>query len=296
MVTSHIDCWAKVLLVVTFILFPLTLLSQNRYALLIGIGDYPQDSGWNKIHGDNDVSIIKTLLLQQGFVEDNIMVLKNSEATKSGILAAMDQLRGKAQTGDVVYIQFSGHGQQVTDLNGDEEDHFDEAWIPYDAKKKYVAGEYEGQNHILDDELNKYLNGLRSKVGIRGKIVLVADACHSGSGSRGLGDDEEVYVRGTDEKFIIPGGGANIVRKEEPVYWLYVGACKPYQTNYEYKTADGVFYGSLSYVIANGNSNLVTSDYRDVINQWRKALVEITRYPQDMDDEGRPSRRSDMMF
>lgn len=286
----------KRFLFIILLLASISMTAQNRYALLIGIGDYPQDSGWNKIHGDNDVSIIKTLLLQQGFVEDNIMVLKNAEATKSGILSAMDQLRGKAQTGDVVYIQFSGHGQQVTDLNGDEEDHFDEAWIPYDAKKKYVAGEYEGQNHILDDELNKYLNGLRSKVGIRGKIVLVADACHSGSGSRGLGDDEEVYVRGTDEKFIIPGGGANIVRKEEPVYWLYVGACKPYQTNYEYKTADGVFYGSLSYVIASGNSNLVTSDYRDVINQWRKALVEITRYPQDMDDEGRPSRRSDMMF
>lgn len=282
--------------VIILLLASICTAAQNRYALLIGIGDYPQDSGWNKIHGDNDVSIIKTLLLEQGFVEGNIKILKNAEATKSGILSAIDQLRGKAQTGDVVYIQFSGHGQQVTDLNGDEEDHFDEAWIPYDAKKKYVAGEYEGQNHILDDELNKYLNGLRSKVGIRGKIVLVADACHSGSGSRGLGDDEEVYVRGTDEKFIIPGGGANIVRKEEPVYWLYVGACKPYQTNYEYKTADGVFYGSLSYVIANGNSNLVTSDYRDVINQWRKALVEITRYPQDMDDEGRPSRRSDMMF
>ena len=282
--------------VIILLLASICTAAQNRYALLIGIGDYPQDSGWNKIHGDNDVSIIKTLLLEQGFVEGNIKILKNAEATKSGILSAMDQLRGKAQTGDVVYIQFSGHGQQVTDLNGDEEDHFDEAWIPYDAKKKYVAGEYEGQNHILDDELNKYLNGLRSKVGIRGKIVLVADACHSGSGSRGLGDDEEVYVRGTDEKFIIPGGGANIVRKEEPVYWLYVGACKPYQTNYEYKTADGVFYGSLSYVIANGNSNLVTSDYRDVINQWRKALVEMTRYPQDMDDEGRPSRKSDMMF
>ncbi len=282
--------------VILLLLASISTTAQNRYALLIGIGNYPQDSGWNSIHGDNDVSIIKTLLLEQGFIEDNIIVLKNAEATKSGILSAMDRLRDNAQSGDVVYIQFSGHGQQVTDLNGDEEDHFDEAWIPYDAKKKYVVGEYEGQNHILDDELNKYLNGLRSKVGIRGKIVLVADACHSGSGSRGLGDDDDVYVRGTDEKFIIPGGGANIMRKEDPVYWLYVGACKPYQTNYEYKTADGVFYGSLSYVIANGNSNLVTSDYRDVINQWRKALVEITRYPQDMDDEGRPSRRSDMMF
>lgn len=270
--------------------------AQNRYALLIGIGDYPQDSGWNKIHGDNDVSIIKTLLLEQGFLDDNIMILKNAYATKAGILTAMEQLRGKAQTDDVVYIQFSGHGQQVTDLDGDESDNYDEAWIPYDARKKYVACVYEGENHILDDDLNTFLNGLRSKVGAQGKIVLVADACHSGSGSRGLGNDEEEFVRGTDEKFIIPGGGANVVRKEAPVYWLHVAACKPYQTNYEYKTGDGTFYGSLSYVISTGNIDLVTSDYRDVINQWRKALVEITRYPQDLDDEGRPSRKSNMMF
>lgn len=270
--------------------------AQERYALLIGIGDYPAESGWNKIHGDNDVSIIRTLLLEQGFIADNIITLTNIEATKSGILSAMDQLRLKAQKADVVYIQFSGHGQQVTDLNGDEEDHFDEAWIPYDARKRFVTGEYEGENHILDDELNAYLNGLRSNVGTQGKIVVVADACHSGSGSRGIGNNEEEFVRGTDEKFIIPGGGANIVRKEAPVYWLHVAACKPYQTNYEYKTDEGIYYGSLSFVISSSNIDLVTSDYRDVINQWRKALVEITRYPQDLDDEGRPCRKSNLMF
>ena len=283
-------------IILIFLFVSISLTAQSRYALLIGIGDYPAKFGWNKIHGDNDVSIIKTLLLEQGFIAENITVLTNADATKSGILSAMDMLRLKAQKGDVVYIQFSGHGQQVTDMNGDEEDHFDEEWIPYDARKQYVAGEYEGENHILDDDLNAFLNGLRSKVGTQGKIVLVADACHSGSGSRGLGNDEEEFVRGTDEKFIIPGGGANVVRKEAPVYWLHVAACKPYQTNYEYKTGDGTFYGSLSYVISTGNIDLVTSDYRDVINQWRKALVEITRYPQDMDDEGRPSRKSNMMF
>lgn len=286
----------KRFLFIILLLASISTAAQNRYALLIGIGDYPQDSGWNRIHGDNDVSIIKTLLLEQGFLEDNIMVLKNAEATKAGILSAMEQLRGKAQADDVVYIQFSGHGQQVTDLDGDESDNYDEAWIPYDARKKYVAGVYEGENHILDDELNLYLNGLRSKVGARGKIVLVADACHSGSGSRGLSDDEDEFVRGTDEKFEIPGGGSNVIKKEAPVYWLYVGACKPYQTNYEHRATDGTYYGSLSYVIANGNTDLVTSDYRDVINLWKAALVEITRYPQDLDDEGRPSRRSNMLF
>ena len=286
----------KRFLFIILLLASISTAAQNRYALLIGIGDYPQDSGWNKIHGDNDVSIIKTLLLEQGFLEDNIMVLKNAEATKAGILSAMEQLRGKAQADDVVYIQFSGHGQQVTDLDGDESDNYDEAWIPYDARKKYVTGVYEGENHILDDELNLYLNGLRSKVGARGKIVLVADACHSGSGSRGLSDDEDEFVRGTDEKFEIPGGGSNVIKKEAPVYWLYVGACKPYQTNYEHRATDGTYFGSLSYVIANGNTDLVTSDYRDVINLWKAALVEITRYPQDLDDEGRPSRRSNMLF
>lgn len=284
---------------IAFILLFLAMLpamGQDRYALLIGIGKYPEYSGWNDIHGDNDVSIIKTLLLEQGFKEENVAVLVNSSATKAVIMSALEELRERANSGDVVYIHFSGHGQQVTDLDGDESDRYDEAWIPYDARKKYEAGVYEGENHILDDELNLYLNGLRSKVGARGKIVLVADACHSGSGSRGLSDDEDEFVRGTNEKFEIPGGGSNVIKKEAPVYWLYVGACKPYQTNYEHKATDGTYYGSLSYVIANGDTNLVTSDYRDVINLWKAALVEITRYPQDLDDEGRPSRRSNMLF
>lgn len=277
------------------VLLSITLAGQDRYALLIGIGRYPDDSGWNLIHGDNDVKIIKGLLYEQGFKAENIATLTNENATKSEILIQLNILRERVHLGDVVYIHFSGHGQQVTDLNGDERDGYDESWIPYDAKKKYVVGVYEGENHIIDDEINAFLNGLRSKIGARGKIVVVADACHSGSGSRGLNEDDD-FVRGTSEKFVIPHSGSNFVKKEEPIFWLYVGACKSYQTNHEYKSADGIFYGSLSYVIANGESELAASNYRDVILQWRNAMVEITRYPQDICDEGRPSRKSDKMF
>lgn len=277
-------------------LISLPSLAQERYALLIGIGQYPDEYGWPMIHGDNDVAIIRSLLLEQGFREENIAILTNGGATKAGIMTALGELRNQTGQGDVVYIHFSGHGQQVTDLDGDEPDHYDEAWVPFDARKKYEAGVYEGENHLLDDELNIFLNGLRSKVGTQGKIVLVADACHSGSGSRGLSLEEEEFVRGTNEKFVIPGVSSNVIKKEATVYWLCVGACKPFQTNYEHKAADGVYYGSLSYVIANGTIDLVASDYRDVINLWKAALVEITRYPQDLDDEGRPSRRSNMLF
>lgn len=269
--------------------------AQERYALLIGIGQYPEESGWSVIHGDNDVVIVNQLLLEQGFSKENIAILTNSSATKSGIMTALDELKHRASEGDIVYIHFSGHGQQVTDIDGDEVDHFDEAWIPFDAKKRYEEGVYQGQCHLIDDELNLYLNGLRARIGTKGRIVVVADACHSGSGSRGLTDENE-FVRGTGEPFIIPGAGSNIVKKDAPVYWLYVGACKPYQTNYEHKSSDGTYYGSLSFVIANEDANLVTSDYRDIINQWKSAMIKITRYPQDLDDEGRPSRRSNLMF
>lgn len=285
------------LIIIVLLLATVNTMAQERLALLIGVGSYPENSGWSSIHGDNDVVIIKDLLLEQGFEEKNITILTNSAATKQGIFSALEELKRLSNSGDVIYIHFSGHGQQVTDLDGDEQDHFDEAWVPYDAQKRYRVGIYEGQNHILDDEINAYLHGLRSKVGVRGKIVLVSDACHSGSGSRGLSDDEEVLcARGTTEKFIIPGGGINIVRKQAPIHWLFVGACKSYQTNYEYKTSEGIFYGSLSYVISSGQIDMVISDYREIIDQWRKALAEITRYPQDLDDEGRPSRKSNLMF
>jgi hypothetical protein len=269
--------------------------AQTRYALLVGIGQYPADSGWATIHGDNDVNIVLPVLLKQGFSEESILTLINEAATKGAIVAALNNVREKAQRGDVVYIHFSGHGQQVTDLDGDEDDHYDEAWVPFDAAKRYEAGVYEGQNHILDDELNLYLNGLRAKVGPEGKIVVVSDACHSGSGSRGSIDDD-LPVRGTNELFVIPVAGPNVKKKETPVHWLFVGACKPYQINHEYYSPDGHFYGSLSFVIVDSRKDLVNSSYKEILDIWRSKLVLLTRYPQDMDEEGRPSKRSSSMF
>ena len=81
---------------------------------------------------------------------------------------------------DELYIHFSGHGQQVTDVSGDEPDGLDEALIPYDAAIEYGRNGYKGQNHILDDELGVWLEALRESVGPKGVIVVALDACHSG--------------------------------------------------------------------------------------------------------------------
>lgn len=270
------------------------LAAQERRALLIGIGEYPPGSEWTLVHGDNDVRIIREFLLGQGLRGECIETITNEKATKKGILSALERLTKIAGKNDAVYIHFSGHGQQVTDLDGDERDGFDEAWVPYDAWKKYVAGVYEGENHIIDDEINVCLKKLRAKVGAKGRITLVSDACHSGSGSRGLGDDE--YFRGTDEKFILPSRVARKSGRSNTVEWLFIGACKSYQTNYELKAPDGKFYGCLSYVIASSEVDLSAVPYSDVLTQWAEALERIVRYPQEIDAEGTVSRESNTIF
>lgn len=270
--------------------------AQEKRALLIGIGNYPEESGWNKIHGQNDVNIIRQTLNSQDFQDDNIAVLLDSDATYANIMTALQSLLNLADKNDIIYLQFSGHGQMITDADGDEIDRFDESWVPYDAHKSYQKGVYEGEKHITDDFLNEYLTKLRFKVGYGGKIIVIADACHSGSGSRGLGNDEKVFRRGTSETFVIPKETANVIRKEKPIDWLFVAACKSYQTNYEYRDEQGEYYGTLSYCISKSEEHLTDIKYIDAIEKWGNTMDEITIYPQDLDNEGRPSKKNSNLF
>lgn len=270
--------------------------AQEKRALLIGIGNYPIENGWNQIHGSNDVDLIRETLVSQGFLNQNIKQLLDENATYDNILSALQELLSVANKNDVVYIQFSGHGQRITDTDGDEEDRLDESWIPYDAHKCYRKGIYEGEKHITDDFLNEYLTKLRFRVGYGGKIIVIADACHSGSGSRGLSNDEEVFKRGSNETFVIPKETANVIRKEKPIDWLFVAACKSYQTNYEYRDEQGNYYGSLSYSISKSESQLLDIKYSEAVDIWSNIMSGITVYPQDIDDEGRPSKKNSTLF
>lgn len=66
--------------------------AQQKRALVIGIGDYPAESGWREINGDRDVELIVPMLRSNGFAQENIFTLVNEEATKSAIEAAFRDL------------------------------------------------------------------------------------------------------------------------------------------------------------------------------------------------------------
>lgn len=234
--------------------------AATKRALLIGISDYPiskvdKEASWHKIHGANDVLMLGRTLKAQGF---KISSLTNSNATADRIRKALRKLLSDASNGDIIYLHFSCHGQPVEDVSGDENDGWDEAIIPYDAWKKPIRGIYDGKNHILDDELNTYLRSLRSKVGTKGFVYVVIDACHAGSSYRSEEEGDSIIIRGTDSGFSLSGkmfvpkidkrGKIKVEKSHAMADVCILEACRSYQVNSEIRER-GNYYGSLSFYV-----------------------------------------------
>ena len=67
---------------------------SEKWALLIGINEYPNLTKFEQLDGCvNDVRMMEVVLRETfGFPEDHIQTLTDSEATRHGILSAMDAL------------------------------------------------------------------------------------------------------------------------------------------------------------------------------------------------------------
>lgn len=271
----------RIPLSILMLLVPVLFAIGANRALLVGIGDYDQQTtGWGKIHGDDDVKLLSPLLKKRGF--SDIITLTNSEATKASIIRELKSLAGRCKKGDKVYFHFSGHGQPVRDDNHDEADgkKFDESIIPFDACRDNMKmnGTYYGQYHLIDDELNPYLDAIKRKIGEDGEMFVVVDACFS----RGIQKDEMTdldpdlikYVRGTNYAFVPKKGIDYLAKLPKPATYskgakMWVAtACKDSERNFEYKTASGKMYGSLSYYIS-----ILLKSNAD-FSQWAKAIQE----------------------
>ena len=251
------------LIIYLLLLLSLSVTAQTKRALVIGLGEQ-QDKAWNKINGDKDVPLVQTMLKNAGF--KSVTTLVNRQATKVGIVGAFKRLTASCKQGDVVYVHYSGHGQQMTDVHNDEKDGLDECWIPYDACRKANAN-YHGEKHLTDDELNVYLNAIRNKIGANGKLLVAIDACHSGDGTRG--EDDEI-VRGVEDTLVVDSlntrglyetfeaiksffmgdnGKENIINtKAKPLAerWITISACRSDQVNVEMKSPT---VGKLTYAL-----------------------------------------------
>ena len=232
----------------------------RKIALVIAIGNYDSSTGWKTISSANDINFIKPTLLSQGFSESDIEIIQNEKATKEGIINSIDRLIAKAQAGDIIVFHFSGHGQQVfDDANKDEADGYDEALVPYNANMRYGGG-YTGQNHIRDDELGTKLKLLRKKIGKQGSLLVLLDACHSGTGTRG----QDISITRGSEAKCEPEGYKNTISgtrggsSAEGVFddrellsnMVVISAASADQLNYETKDNNNNGVGALSYAFS----------------------------------------------
>ncbi len=94
-------------------------------------------------------------------------VLLTKAATRAKVLDTLDKAAKTLVAGDYFLLSYSGHGGQVDDVSGDEDDKLDETWCLYDGQ-------------LIDDET--YLALSRFAAGVR--ILVLTDSCHSGTSVR----------------------------------------------------------------------------------------------------------------
>lgn len=259
------------------------LFAQNKRAFLVGISDYQStnknaSNSWANIHGANDIALLTPTLQKHGFKVSSIV---NQQATASNIRKQLFKFSSSCKSGDIVYLHFSCHGQPVEDLDGDEADGWDEAIIPVDAQKVYVKNKYKGENHITDDELNRFFRTIRTKIGRKGYLTIVVDACHAGTSYRGEENEDSVFVRGTNTGFSERGlkfvpkidkrGKIRIEKSNNMSDICIIEACRSYQVNNEIKF-NGKYYGSLSYY-----TNKVLQSINNIIwrGRWYNDIIAL---------------------
>jgi hypothetical protein len=171
------------------------------FVLQVGIGKYvnaPPLSG-----SVNDVVEMRKVLEGERYnvPAANIVTLTDEQGTKKGIIEkfqthliakAREHFEKTGRKDAVVMFQFSGHGSQVPDVDGDEKDDGkDETLVTYDSRDK------TGENRdITDDEIYALTSELRRWTD---NIVYIFDSCHSGSGTRDSQD-----VRRVPERMTVP--------------------------------------------------------------------------------------------
>ena len=258
-----------------------------RNALCIGINNYPGTQ--MDLQGCvNDANDWAAALAERGF---KVAKLLDEQATKAAMVAAMNDLIGKAGKSDSLVITYSGHGTYQPDEDGDEADGLDEALCPYDLQTNGAA--------LVDDEI-RAIFGAR-KAGVR--IVLISDSCHSGTVTRAAKAENDADTR---PRFMPMGNWlpAKLLPKDRagkpattmaapagttPLLGAYsnklgdllLAGCKEGPNNYSYDARiAGRFNGAFTYYALKALKTLKEgATYAD----WHKAIVKYlpsASYPQ----------------
>jgi hypothetical protein len=273
--------------------------AQTKHALIVAIGDYPVVEGrtknWSDLSSMNDVEMVTAFLKEQGFPVQNTTSLLNEKATATNLMKEFDRLITSIKEGDMVYFHFSGHGQQVADLSQsdagntkflkqDENDGLDESLVLYDAPMEWELG-YKLEKHFVDDQIGYYMQKIRAKIGKKGQLLVLLDACHSGTATRGA---ESLTVRGTTQ-LCVPSdyspkktedntlgfdADLDLTQSNNLANLVAFFGCKAEQVNREIKDENGKGYGSLTYFFIKAVNELKdNASYQNLYSRVNEKMI-----------------------
>lgn len=285
-------------LILAFIFLSINLTyAQIKHALIIAIGNYPESSGWDTISSINDISFIQKALLAQHF--GSIKIIQDDAATVKGILNSLEELIEKSNSGDIVVIHISSHGEQLEDEKKIKISGLQECIVGFDAKinnngAKLTQDEFDKfkMGYLREDDFGAYIKRLRAKLGNTGEVVIFMDLCHASVGIRGF-----VRVRGGKPPLVSPTFKENktIPKTSEAVHYgilsensqnenalapyVVIGAARAEELDYETVDDNGYGIGSLSYAVSKSLGNLGNEDtptYRTLFAKIQSVMSERT--------------------
>lgn len=185
--------------------------TPRKLALIIGINDYTNNPLFGCV---NDAILQRQLLIHRfGFNPQDAVMLLNQDATRQGILEAIEEhLIKQAKPGDVAVLHFSGHGSLVRDpnpiyINPNTKAGLAGTLVPVDGA---LPSDAETKGGIVADILGHTLFLLMSAIQTE-NFTAVLDSCHSGASTR------EIRVRARE------GGEKIEISPQEKAYqerWL----------------------------------------------------------------------------
>ena len=138
--------------------------SGNKYAIIVGISDYPGTAN-DLDYCDDDAEDMYDALILYGYDASNIHVALNMSATYADIKAAVNDTKSQEVAGDEVVFFFSGHGASGKADDGDKEK-IDEAIVVHDGSNLV---------YIWDGELKEWFSGFNTT-----RIIFIFDSCLAG--------------------------------------------------------------------------------------------------------------------
>jgi hypothetical protein len=146
--------------------------------LIIGIDKYPNLSERAQLEGCvRDAREVASLLETRfGFPASGMTVLLDEQATRDGILAAMEALAARVEENDAVVVHYSGHGSQRLAL----EENISRAGVMEETFVAQDSGHEDPHPNrdISSAELRDWLARLTKKTP---NVTLILDCCHSGT-------------------------------------------------------------------------------------------------------------------